>query len=274
MDGQLHDGFSTPAQQPPNYCYSQRCQANDGAYPAQLSGLSIQQVSTGDQQTCALTTTGDVWCWGRNDTLETGAADGGALQLTPAQVAISGASKISCGYQHCCAIKSDATAWCWGAGDIHPYNYSSWGNSEEAGLRGDGDATIQSTPTQVLLSATALDDGGVQQTPLTGVTDLAAGEQHSCAVAGGKVYCFGDNARGEIGDGSPASLPDGGVGFAPFASQVSGLTNVTQVSVNHMFSCALKSDGTIWCWGRNTRGQLGNLTTQDSNVPVQVMSCE
>jgi alpha-tubulin suppressor-like RCC1 family protein len=94
----------------------------------------------------------------------------------------------------------------------------------------------------------------------TCVTALAAGAQHSCAVAGGQVQCWGDDAYGQLGIGS---VEGRGADQTPFAAVAlgDGRTPVA-VATGGRHSCALISDGgatptAAVCWGDNTFGQLG-----------------
>ena len=92
---------------------------------------------------------------------------------------------------------------------------------------------------------------------------VAAGEQHACAItSGGGVKCWGDNGGGQLGDGT---FTDRRV-----ATQVSGLTSgVAAIAAGGWFTCALKTDFSIVCWGNNAFGQLGDgTTTNDKNAPT------
>src|SRR5690554_675797 len=100
--------------------------------------------------------------------------------------------------------------------------------------------------------------------PFDGVVDVAAGLAHSCAVTGaGAVYCWGSNEYGQLGDGSSMDR------VTPV--QVTGLDSGMQaVSVGRDHSCALSQGGAVWCWGRNSFGQLGDGTTVQRFSPVPV----
>jgi len=98
---------------------------------------------------------------------------------------------------------------------------------------------------------------------LTEIIRISAGNKHSLALKlDGTVWAWGDNGDGQLGDGTTTQR------ISPV--QVSGLTGVIEISGgNGYHSVALKSDGTVWAWGLNDKGQLGNGTTTDSSVPVQ-----
>ncbi len=96
-------------------------------------------------------------------------------------------------------------------------------------------------------------------------TTITAGVAHTCALAGaGTVLCWGSNEFGQLGNGSTTSIT------SPI--QVVGLTSSTvSVAAGSESTCALIATGTVWCWGDNSSGQLGNGTFTPSTVPVQVM---
>jgi alpha-tubulin suppressor-like RCC1 family protein len=104
---------------------------------------------------------------------------------------------------------------------------------------------------------------------LHSISAIAAGAFHSLALKGtgaaaGTVWAWGSNSRGQLGDGTI-----GGRELLPV--QVMGIADVVAIAANGDSSYAIKSDGTIWAWGANDVGQLGNATQQDSGTPVQVL---
>ena len=158
--------------------------------------------------------------------------------MSPVQVSgLSGVQAIVAGTAHALALKNDGTVWAWGA------------NSN--GQLGDGTGTDRSTPVQVT--------GG-----MAGVTALAAGVTHSLAAKNdGTVWAWGGNDAGQLGDGSTTdhSTP----------VQVSGgLVGAVGLAAGTYHSLAVKNDGTVWAWGGNDLGQLGDSTTTGRRTPVQV----
>lgn len=144
---------------------------------------------------------------------------------------------IRAGGSHSCALGRDGGVHCWGS------------NSE--GQLGDGTTTDQALATPV---------SGLQ----SGVTAIATGLNHSCALSSaGGVKCWGSNDFGQLGDGSTTdrSTP----------VDVSGLAaGVQAISAGANHSCALTAANGIRCWGRNLLGQLGDGSTTDRSVPVDV----
>ncbi|MHC4717972.1 MAG: RCC1 domain-containing protein, partial [Planctomycetota bacterium] len=210
-------------------------------------------VAAGGWHTVAVKS-GTVWAWGDNSHGQLG--DGTETDSpTPVQVVgpgglgfLGGVAAIVAGNWHTVALKADGTVWAWGA---------NW-----ACQLGDGTDIYSPTPVQVV------DPGGVGY--LTGVTAISAGVWHTVALkADGTVWAWGENVYGQLGDGGTtrSSTPvqvvgPGGSGF---------LTGVTAIDAGGTHTVALKDDGTVWAWGFNDDGELGDGTQTDSATPVQVV---
>lgn len=96
--------------------------------------------------------------------------------------------------------------------------------------------------------------------------EIAAGARHTCVRrTSGSVYCWGNNAAGQLGDGTD-------VISRPTPVRVMGLDDAASISSRFFHACAARTSGDVVCWGQNNRGQLGNGTVSDSNVPVNVLS--
>jgi alpha-tubulin suppressor-like RCC1 family protein len=102
---------------------------------------------------------------------------------------------------------------------------------------------------------------------LTGITQVANGESHMLALdSTGKVWSWGSNRFGELGNGTTSQV----AGSNPTPVPVPGLTGVTQIAAGANDSFALRSDGTVWAWGINTKGQLGDGTTVNRDSPERL----
>jgi alpha-tubulin suppressor-like RCC1 family protein len=176
--------------------------------------------------------------WGSNNIGELGDGTFTSRSLYGAVSGLgSGIVQIAAGSSFGLALRSDGTVWAWG--------------SNGGGQLGDGTTTAsETTPVQV--------------TGLSGVVAVAAGIDQSLALrSDGTVWAWGGDRYGQLGDGANSSAQ-------PTPVQVTGLTGVTKIAAGGLFSLALRTDGTVWAWGYNAVGELGNGTTADSNVPVQV----
>jgi alpha-tubulin suppressor-like RCC1 family protein len=217
------------------------------AQPAALSpsralsdGLlqGIAAIAAGGEHTCALTTSGGVKCWGANGSGQLG--DGTtANRSTPADVGelTSGVAAIAAGDHHTCALTASGGVKCWG-----------WNG---AGQLGDGTTTSRGTPVDV---------SGLT----SGVTAITAGESHTCVrTASGGVKCWGRNDAGQLGDGTTTER------HTPV--EVNGLPNgVIAIAAGDFHTCALITSGGVRCWGANGSGQLGDGTTTQRSMPVDV----
>ncbi len=141
-----------------------------------------------------------------------------------------------------CAIKADSTVWCWGTNSY--------------GALGIGDTTISSSKAPVQVS-TAMASGS----PLMGITMVVVADlgYSACAIgAGGALWCWGYGASGQlgIGDQSNSSFAVPVVGDAS-ATQVTGFATIAPSYYN---TCGMKTDKSVWCWGDNYYGEIGNGT--------------
>ena len=200
-----------------------------------LPGVVATRIVAGGLHTCALMAEGSVACWGANLYGQVGRGSQ-VSPTTPVSVATK-VSSVAAGFHHTCVLNSAGGVNCWGKNDN--------------GQLGDGTKTKRLSPTPVK---------GLS----SGAKAIAAGSQHSCAVTqAGGVKCWGDNADGQLGDGTTTER------LAPV--DVSGLSSgVVAVAAGAGHTCALKQKGSVACWGRNTAGQLGLGTKAVHIKPVDV----
>ncbi len=228
--------------------------------PVNVSGLSsgVTSVSAGGT-TCVVTSTGGVKCWGDNTNCELGNGNCTGPQLCfgghpcstlPANVTglTSGITMVATGYGHACAVTTAGNAKCWGN------NYF--------GQLGDGYTDGSAVPVDVCASGASAPCTAGNGNLLSGVIAVSAGGGATCAlITGGGVNCWGNNADGELGNGTMTS--------SSTPVNVTGLTNgVLAISQAGSFSCALTSAAGVKCWGSNWPGTLG-----DGLPPAGPQSC-
>ena len=215
--------------------------STSSATPVQVSGLTgVTAIAGGGDAGYALKSDGTVYAWGSNGS---GARGHGTStsSATPVQVSgLTGVTAIAGGAYAGYALKSDGTVYAWG--------------SNALGQLGDGTTTNSSaTPVQV--------------SGLTGVTAIAGGGSTGYALkSDGTVDAWGYNFFGQLGDGTTTT---NGCECSPTPVPVSGLTGVTAIAGGGA-GYALKSDGTVYAWGSNVGGQLGDGTSTSSATPVPV----
>ena len=180
-----------------------------------------------------------VYGWGINNNGQLG--DGTkANKSSPVQVgALINWSQVAAGNTTTASVKTDGTLWTWG------YNVF--------GHLGDGTVVAKSSPVQI--------------GALTNWAQVSAGFYHTAAITtGGELYVWGANSDGRIGDGTTVNKSS--------PVQIGALTNWAQVSAANIGSgahtAAVKTDGTLWSWGNNGYGRLGDNTTANKSSPVQI----
>jgi len=219
-------------------------QLGNGTYtssttPVQENTYSNQWVSiaAGAYHTVALQSDGTLWAWGYNGygELGNGTTD---IKLSPTQESTGATDwvNIAAGYYHTIAIKSDGTLWAWGRN-----NY---------GQLGDGTTDNKLIPTQ-------------ESTEATDWENISGGIYHTASIKNnGTLWAWGYNGYGQIGDNTTdsKSIP---------AQESTEATNWESIAAGRYHTVAIKSDGTLWAWGYNYYGQLGDGTTSNRRVPTQ-----
>ena len=271
LSGQLGDGNGPYAG---SLSYGARCSSTATYYcqlaPVDVIGLGsgVVDLAAGSSHTCAVTAAGGVKCWGMNDRGQLGTGGNGikcardgedvdadvcqgseqcgrwgyeSCHAEPVDVLGlgSGVQSIVAGYSHSCALMMDGAVKCWGANG--------------SGQLGDGTQVDRLTPVGV---------SGLGQ----GVKALVAGSGFTCALTtGGGVKCWGGNSGGQLGDGT-------------FVDRLTPVTvvgmesGVTEIAAGSSHVVALTANGAVKCWGGNDSGQLGDGSTSNRNVPVEVIA--
>ena len=204
-------------------------------------GTNWKQVSSGDRHTAAIKTDGTLWTWGRNAYGQLG-DNTGPDKRTPVTTFLGGTDwkQVSSGDRHTAAIKTDGTLWTWGRA-----NNGQLGNNITTQNR--------STPITTFL-------GG------TNWKQVACGGYFTAATkTDGTLWTWGSNSFGQLG------VNDTNQRCTPITTFAGG-TNWKQVVCGGGFAAAIKTDGTLWTWGRNNTGQIGDNTTTNRSTPVTAFS--
>jgi alpha-tubulin suppressor-like RCC1 family protein len=204
------------------------------SYPVPIPGLDdVSSVALGFRAAYVIRDDGTVWAWGQNDSCQLG---NGTSTSSPSPIQVNGLTnvvQVVGGFDFALALKSDGSVWIWGNALLLPHS-------------GLDDACV---PEQV---------AGISATAVAAGYDTAYALQQD-----GTVLVWGDNMYGQFGDGtdthSESYLP------TPVA-----ITEVASISAGNQSAHAIKRDGTLWSWGSNAFGELGNGTADGSLFPAQV----
>ena len=256
--------------------------------PVGVVGVSgAGSIAAGSNHTCVtLSASGQVRCWGGNFTGQLGDGSTASASTPVAVPGLSGVSRLGAGEGHTCATLVGGTGRCWGSnGDGQLGNGSTSQSTVPVtvtGLAGatrvaaGGDTTCYVVAAGKVQCVGQSDNGQVGtgaalnslviQRPLPGLTGATAvelGDVHSCViVASGQVRCWGDNAAGQLGNGTTAdsSTPVGAI----------GVSGATAIATGGFHTCVIVAGGQVRCWGENSSGQLGNGSSNPSSTPVAV----
>lgn len=195
-----------------------------------------RSISVGYSSTyfCGIKTNGTLWCWGANKYSQLG--DGSTIgKPAPVPVVSSGNqwNQITVGAHHTCAING---------GDLYCWGHNGYGQL------GDGGTVSKTKPTPIYrISPSA----------------VSAGAYHTCLISSVSLWCWGANGEGQLGIGnSETALTPKLVGTAD--------SKWIDVATSAYHTCARKIDNTLWCWGRNSDGQLGVADRQNRLTPIQI----
>jgi alpha-tubulin suppressor-like RCC1 family protein len=216
---------------------------------------NVAQVAAGDRHTCAVLLTGELLCFGQSlgGRLGDGVLTEGrktepatayrrtTIPGVPVAVAraVANAKSVAVGSEHSCIITTSDTVEC-------------WGSNRFGQLALPPAASVTGYPTAV--------------PQLTGVSAIAVGDNHTCAIAGGSVFCWGTDANLQLGRGAE---PDEEENWVP--KSAAGLALVTSIGAGAQFSCAISEDRVPRCWGGARGGALGpEFTGVRTNTPVAI----
>ena len=245
------------------------------------------RLAAGSYHSCALRMTGDVVCWGDNQTAELGNRTVGSRSAVPVPVlGLANAMFLAAGHNYSCALRAPGTVLCWGnddTGAVSGVPGTLLGNVWEArvveGLPDDlidlatGDTHACAVEASGSVWCWGRNDsgknGGIGEALMRvnggdDAVQVAAGSVHTCARRRtGHVVCWGTNDAGQLGTGAQS-------GATP-PTEVAGLDDATAIAAGGLHTCAIRAAGAVVCWGNNGSGQLGDGTTTARPAPTAVL---
>ena len=231
--------------------------------------IPVQAVSLGDEHSCAVMGSlgqSFIKCWGGNGSGQLGLGDehdrGGSVQSLEGNlpaVELGGEGvipwRISAGGEHSCAVFTNGGLKCWGKNSAGQLGL---GDTEN---RGDEEGQMGDALPYIVLNENI------------GVREVSAGGEHTCALLNnGLIKCWGLNNYGQLGLGDQKNRGDQESEMGEALPEVilgSGYASKA-ISAGRNHSCAISAGGTLFCWGKNDKGQLGLGDNQDRNEPVAV----
>jgi len=208
------------------------------------SPFAMRYVAAGLQTGMAIRNDGTLWGWGRNSGQMLGIGGGpNVSQNRPVQIGTAtNWTSVSVSNGHAVALRSDGSMW-------------SWGNNSR-GLLGDGSFFAALAPRQISAVGSTW-------------RQVSAGGEHTLAIrSDGTLWSWGSNESGQLGIGSAGGWND----YRDRPVQVGTASDWIDIATGARHSLGLRSNGTLWAWGENGGGQLGDGTTTNRHLPVQVGS--
>lgn len=247
-----------------------------------------EQVSAGGSHNCAIKKDGRLFCWGRGDLGQLGdGTDSDSLVPVQESTAATDWTQVSAGHLHTCAMKSDGGLFCWGggsrgelgdgtdSGSLVPVQEATFatdwiwvtaGRTHTCAVKSSGRLFCWGEGRNGALGNDSDSNSLVPVQESTAATDwimVSAGNDHTCAVkSNGRLFCWGDGRNGVHSDDSDSDS------LVPVQERTAA-SDWEKVSVGVYHTCAIKTDGRLFCWGYNHSGELGDNSTLDSPVPVQ-----
>lgn len=255
-------------------------------------GIATVDLSSRAYTTCAVATDGTVRCWGYNDSGQVGDNSIGGSRVPSLVMGMSGAVQIAVSRSHACARRNDGSMRCWGGntsgqlgdgtmisklaaisdvmgltgvarvttgGNTCAHNAAGmgwcWGDNTHGQL---GDGTTNSALVPKPMPVT-----NVRRTGPASFSVPPVSGAYTCAIVGtGEVWCWGDNAFGQLGNGTMTDSPS--------PVQATGITNAVELTMGRWHVCALLATGRVSCWGRNLYGEAGDGTASPRSTPADV----
>lgn len=254
-------------------------------------------IDLGDASGCAQKKSGALFCWGDGSSGQTGLPGDESPKLAPAQVGQdTDWIAVSSGFRFTCGIRQSKELYCWGSNAraatglgfvsdrVNPTSVSAETDWERVDVQLDNGCGIRAGGNLYCWGRNAFGHlgDGTNVTRVAPVqigagkvwTRVAVGRIHTCALGseGGAAavpYCWGFDSNQELGNGSATTNQSTPM---PVTTTMGSTTPWLELAAGLNHTCGVRQDNTLWCWGRNASGQLGDGTTTARPDPVQITS--
>lgn len=244
----------------------------------------IIDISSGFNHSLALRRDGTLWAWGENSFGQVGDSTNIHRKIPKQIYGMTNVIAISAGFTHSLALKADGTVWAWGGniagqlGDnstesknypvmiLSDVKYISAGSIHSLVIKTDGTVWGWGYNNEGNLGATAATS---QKKPirvegLYNIVAICGGDNYTVALKNDStLWAMGINDKGQLGIGSTSAN-------ITTPSQITGISKIIAISTGRNYSLAIQKDSTVWGWGNNSSGNIGDGTTIQRNVPVMV----
>ncbi len=251
------------------------------------TNIRFTALVAGYQSTCGLDPTGNAYCWGWNvgGQLGTGSFGAAARATEPSPVSQSPwFVSLAAGLTHVCGLTPGGMAYCWGSNHRGQLGNPSAADQCTSGACATTPVPVEGSIVFASLAAGALHTCGVTPAgaiycwglldsiyrtprPIAGappLRSLSAGAAHTCGLTElGEAYCWGENLYGQLGNGE-----SNGWDYIALPQRVLTGTSFTMLSARSAHTCGVAADASVYCWGSNDHGQLGNGEVNPMYAPL------
>lgn len=242
-----------------------------------IISTDVKSIAAGHDFSIAVMNDGSVYSWGRNyrGSLGIGSYD---EEFSPTKIeSLANIDKVETWLGSCIALDAMGNIWTWRDNNFQQLGRQTSPSFEMDPIPGKVEdisniiGIASGSRTYVITESYQVIQFGYENSHLSNLSEVSqiqCSDDHQLALKlDCRVVAWGKNDYGQLGNGSNESI---------YLSEndpveVVSLSNIIQVETGESHSLALQSNGTVWAWGWNIGGQLGNATTDDSNIPVQVL---